>query len=64
MRHDRWAPSQAQSPDIGGHKRNLPPVPHPDAGRFLTVPPVAEELATSEAQVIAMLRRLNVFLCR
>lgn len=28
-----------------------------DAGRFLTVPQVAEELATSEVQFIAMLRR-------
>ena len=30
---------------------------HPDVGRFLTAPQVAEELATSEVQVIAMLRR-------
>jgi excisionase family DNA binding protein len=35
-------------------------MPHPDAGRFLTVPQVAEELATSEVQVIAMLRRGDI----
>jgi hypothetical protein len=32
-------------------------MPHPDAGCFLTVPQVAEELATSEVQVIAVLRQ-------
>lgn len=36
------------------------PVPHPDADRFLTVPQVAEELATNEVQVIAMLRRVEI----
>ena len=35
-------------------------MPHPDAGRFLTVPQVAEELATGEVQVIAMLRRGDI----
>ncbi len=35
-------------------------MPHPNAGRFLTVPQVAEELATSEVQVIAMLRRGDI----
>jgi hypothetical protein len=34
---------------------------HPDAGRFLTVPQVAEELATSEVLVIAMLRRGDIW---
>jgi excisionase family DNA binding protein len=34
-----------------------PDVAHPDAGRFLTIPQLAEELATSEVQVTAMLRR-------
>ena len=34
--------------------------PHLDAGRFLTVPQVAEELGTSEVQVIAMLRRGDI----
>jgi hypothetical protein len=34
-------------------------MPHPDASRFLTVPQVAEEPATSEVQVIAMLRRAD-----
>ena len=32
-------------------------VPHPDAGRFLTIPQVAEELATSEAQISALVKR-------
>ena len=32
-------------------------MPHPDAGRFLTIPQVAEELATSEAQITALVRR-------
>jgi excisionase family DNA binding protein len=32
-------------------------MPHPDAGRFLMIPQVAEELATSEAQISALVRR-------
>jgi excisionase family DNA binding protein len=35
-------------------------VHHPDAGRCLTVPQVAEELATSEIQVVSMLRRGDI----
>jgi excisionase family DNA binding protein len=35
-------------------------VPHPDAGGFLTVPQVAEELATSDVQVTAMVRRGDI----
>lgn len=35
-------------------------MPHPDAGRFVTVPQVADALATSEVQVIAMLRRGDI----
>lgn len=32
-------------------------VPHPDAGRFLTMTQVAEELATSKAQIDALIKR-------
>ena len=32
-------------------------VRHPDEGRFLTIPQVAEELATSEAQISALVKR-------
>ena len=35
-------------------------MPHPDAGRFLTVAQVAEELSTSEVQIVAMLRRGDI----
>ena len=35
-------------------------MPHPDAGRFLTAGQVAEELATSEIQVVSMLRRGDI----
>ena len=35
-------------------------MPHPDGGRFLTVAQVAEVLATSDVQVIAMLRRGDI----
>ena len=35
-------------------------MPHPGAGRVLTPIQVAEELATSEVQIIAMLRRGDI----
>ena len=34
-----------------------PPLAHPEAGRFLTVPQVAEDLTTSEVQIVSMRRR-------